>query len=78
MVGNDFMVIWDEQLIPQHKQEFPPKYQAPEPYTVEEVTIGHIKGFFTSYMVSENLEQTLMQHMLTRKTQVLYTGTVCD
>jgi len=62
--GDDFTVIWDRRLIPKIKNFTPMKYKAPEPFTVNEVTIKHVKKFFVNYILSDNLGQIANAHVV--------------
>jgi len=61
--GDDFTMIWDRRLIPKIKNFTPMEYEAPEPYTVNKVTITHVKNFFMNYIFSDNLGQIANAHV---------------
>ena len=62
--GDDFLVMWDKELLPCHWNEDPMDYKAPEPMQVEgEITTDDITRFFVNYMRNDTLPQIALAHL---------------
>ncbi|EMC97859.1 hypothetical protein BAUCODRAFT_67567, partial [Baudoinia panamericana UAMH 10762] len=64
--GDDFLVIWDKQLIPPEWYHSPMDYQAPEPVKAElPITVDAITSFFVTYMKHNNVGIIACAHRYT-------------
>ncbi|OZJ04567.1 hypothetical protein BZG36_02704 [Bifiguratus adelaidae] len=53
--GDDYTVIWDQNLLPPRRDHPPMDYHPPEPVVKEKVTITDIQHFYVQYIVNDNL-----------------------
>lgn len=65
--GDDYMVIWDKDLIPNiinhSPMDFTPDQEEKERLTVEEVTMEDISRFFVEYIKNDSLGQIAYAHL---------------
>ncbi|KZF20474.1 RdRP-domain-containing protein [Xylona heveae TC161] len=61
--GDDYLVIWDQELTPTEWNYEPMDYTPPNPAPVDEVTIDHITSFFVTYMKNDRLPTIATSHM---------------
>ncbi|KAJ9663986.1 hypothetical protein H2198_000489 [Neophaeococcomyces mojaviensis] len=62
--GDDYIVIWDEALIPQTWNAEPFHYDPPEPRRVEgEITTSHMIEFFCDYLKNDSLGRIAFAHL---------------
>lgn len=62
--GDDFLVMWDKELLPLDWNEDPMDYKAPEPMQVEgEITTDDITRFFVNYIRNDTLPQIAHAHL---------------
>ena len=62
--GDDYLVIWDIELLPYEWNLEPMDYTAPEPVEVHpEVTIDDITSFFVTYMKNDSLPRIAHAHV---------------
>ena len=62
--GDDYLVIWDPDLLPYEWNHEPMDYTPPEPVTVDrEVTIDDITSFFVTYMKNDSLPRIAHAHV---------------
>lgn len=62
--GDDFLVMWDKELLPRDWNEEPMDYKAPDPMQVEgEITTDDITRFFVNYMRNDTLPQIAHAHL---------------
>ena len=64
--GDDYVVMWDQDLIPPESQWFiePVDYTSPEPLKVErEVTTDDITSFFVTYIKNDSLRSIANAHV---------------
>ncbi|RMY19677.1 hypothetical protein D0867_04551 [Hortaea werneckii] len=61
--GDDYLVIWDTELIPSEWNYPPMDYAAPEPVRSKgPVTVGHMTAFYVQHMKHDNLGRIAMAH----------------
>jgi RNA-dependent RNA polymerase len=61
--GDDYLVMWDPDLIPQEWNHAPMDYQAPAPVRSNgPVTVDAITSFFVTHMRDDKLGQIAVQH----------------
>ncbi|KAK4609894.1 RNA-dependent RNA polymerase 1 [Fulvia fulva] len=61
--GDDFMVIWDKELIPPERNHEPMDYTSPPPATSEgAVTVADMSRFFVNYINNDNLGRIATAH----------------
>lgn len=62
--GDDFLVMWDKDLLPRDWNDEPMDYKAPEPAKLDrEVTTGDITAFFVQYMKNDTLPKIAHAHL---------------
>jgi RNA-dependent RNA polymerase len=62
--GDDYMVLWDEDLIPQQINVPPMDFTPEKPLDIEEpITAAHISDFFVTYMKNDSLGQIAHAHL---------------
>ena len=62
--GDDFLVMWDQDLLPKEWNHEPMNYTAPRPLTVpHEVEIEDITAFFVTYMKNDTLPTIAHAHV---------------
>jgi RNA-dependent RNA polymerase len=62
--GDDFFIIWDEQLIPKEWNHPPMNFTPEKPYEVADgVTVDDIRDFFVSYMKNDVLGLVATSHL---------------
>lgn len=61
--GDDYVVIWDPDLIPPEWHAEPFSYEAPEPVTKAEITTRDIINFFCDYMQNDFLGRIAHAHL---------------
>lgn len=62
--GDDYMVLWDRQLIPQIINEPPMDFTPEKPIEIERpITVDDISDFFVTYMKNESLGQIAHAHL---------------
>jgi RNA-dependent RNA polymerase len=61
--GDDYIVIWDPELIPEEWNAEPFHYNAPEPVKKENVSIDDIINFFYDYMQNDYLGRIAHAHL---------------
>ena len=62
--GDDYLVIWDPELLPFEWNHEPMDYTPPRPVTVDrEVTIDDITSFFVTYMKNDTLPRIAHAHV---------------
>ncbi|KAI9885653.1 MAG: hypothetical protein M1823_002522 [Watsoniomyces obsoletus] len=62
--GDDFLVMWDEELIPPEWNHPPMDYSPPAPEKLDRpVTNGDITGFFVQYMKNDRLGRIATAHL---------------
>ncbi|MCJ1464650.1 hypothetical protein MMC07_003263 [Pseudocyphellaria aurata] len=62
--GDDFLVMWDKDLLPRDWNVEPMDYKAPKPVTLErEVTTNDITSFFVTYMKNDTLPTIAHAHL---------------
>ncbi|ETN46427.1 uncharacterized protein HMPREF1541_00611 [Cyphellophora europaea CBS 101466] len=62
--GDDYIVIWDQTLIPDNWQEEPFHYEPPNPVQAEgEITTKHIIDFFLHYLMNDQLGRIAHAHL---------------
>ena len=61
--GDDYIVIWDPELIPQHWNAEPFHYNAPEPLRKDEISTNDIINFFCDYMQNDFLGRIAVAHL---------------
>lgn len=61
--GDDYLVIWDEDLLPTEQNQEPMDYTAPDPVRADgPVTVDDMTKFFVTYMRNDNLPQIAVNH----------------
>ncbi|KAK5136130.1 hypothetical protein LTR08_003967 [Meristemomyces frigidus] len=61
--GDDYLVMWDEELIPKQWTEAPMDYEAPQPIVSKgPVTVDDMTSFFVKHMKNDNLGRIAMAH----------------
>ncbi|QIW99278.1 hypothetical protein AMS68_004796 [Peltaster fructicola] len=61
--GDDYLVIWDPEMIPTEWNHEPMDYTPPKPTTVEDrITVNHITTFFVQHMKYDNLGRIATAH----------------
>ncbi|KAI7707123.1 RdRP-domain-containing protein, partial [Hortaea werneckii] len=61
--GDDYLVIWDKELIPSEWNYPPMDYAAPEPVRSKgPVTVGDMTAFYVQHMKHDNLGRIAMAH----------------
>ena len=64
--GDDFLVLWDKDLIPREWNHEPMDYTPPPPLTVSHaITVDDITSFFVQYMKNDSLGSIAMAHLAT-------------
>ena len=64
--GDDFLVLWDKDLIPREWNLEPMDYTPPPPLPVEhEITVDDLTSFFVQYMKNDTLGNIAMAHLAT-------------
>lgn len=62
--GDDYLVIWDKDLLPHKWFESPMNYAAPKPEVLQrDVTVDDITSFFVTYMKNDRLPQIAHAHL---------------
>lgn len=61
--GDDYLVIWDEELIPQIVNYDSMDFTPPEKVTVDEVKMEHIANFFVEYIKNDSLGKIANAHL---------------
>ena len=62
--GDDYLVIWDRELLPYEWNHEPMDYTPPEPVMVDrEVTVDDITSFFVTYMKNDMLPRIAHAHV---------------
>ena len=62
--GDDFFIIWDPTLIPQHWNYPPMNYAGPKPKELDrDVTVDDLREFFVSYVKSDVLALVATAHL---------------
>lgn len=62
--GDDYLVIWDKELLPYEWNHEPMDYTPPKPVTVDrEVTVDDITSFFVTYMKNDTLPRIAHAHV---------------
>ena len=62
--GDDFIVIWDKDLIPSEWNHEPMNYESPKPVRVErQVTTDDIVDFFVNYLRNDSLSLIALAHI---------------
>lgn len=62
--GDDFLVMWDPDLLPRDWNDEPMDYKAPRPITLDrEVTTNDITSFFVTYMKNDTLPTIAHAHL---------------
>ncbi|PGH26670.1 hypothetical protein AJ80_01616 [Polytolypa hystricis UAMH7299] len=62
--GDDYVVFWDQDLLPRDWFRDPMDYSAPEPLTLSrEVTVNDITTFFVQYIKNDRLPQIAHAHL---------------
>lgn len=62
--GDDFLVMWDQTLLPKEWNHEPMNYTSPRPLTVErKVELDDIKSFFVTYMKNDALPTIAHAHV---------------
>lgn len=62
--GDDFLVMWDTDLLPRDWNDEPMDYKAPRPITLErDVTTKDITSFFVTYMKNDTLPRIAHAHL---------------
>ena len=61
--GDNFLVIWDHDLLPEEWNHEPMNYSAPPPlHHVGEITVDDLTTFFVTYMKNDSLGRIAMAH----------------
>ena len=61
--GDDFLVIWDEDLYPEEWNHKPMDYSAPKPRKLSrDVTVDDLTTFFVTYMKNDTLSSIAVAH----------------
>ncbi|KAK4543456.1 hypothetical protein LTR36_005599 [Oleoguttula mirabilis] len=61
--GDDYLVMWDSELIPEEWNHAPMDYEAPPPVVSDgPVTVDAITSFFVNHMKNDNLGRIAMAH----------------
>ena len=64
--GDDFVVIWDQDLVPREWNHEPMDYTAPTPVPMDQnVTVDDITSFFVQYMKNDSLPTIANAHLAT-------------
>ncbi|KAI9715875.1 MAG: hypothetical protein M1812_005695 [Candelaria pacifica] len=64
--GDDYLVIWDKDLLPTEWNHEPMDYTPPKPLTLDRmVTVDDITSFFVNYMKNDRLPQIAHAHLAT-------------
>ena len=64
--GDDFLVIWEKDLIPREWDHEPMDYTPPPPLTVRhDITVDDLTSFFVQYMKNDTLGNIAMAHLAT-------------
>ena len=64
--GDDFLVIWEKDLIPREWNHEPMDYTPPAPLTVRhDITVDDLTSFFVQYMKNDSLGTIAMAHLAT-------------
>ncbi|KAI9703299.1 MAG: hypothetical protein M1836_007865 [Candelina mexicana] len=64
--GDDYLVIWDKDLIPPEWNHEPMDYTPPQPRKLNrEVTVDDITSFFVTYMKNDRLPTIALAHLAT-------------
>ena len=64
--GDDFVVIWDQDLVPREWNHEPMDYTAPTPVPMaQKVTVDDITSFFVQYMKNDSLPTIANAHLAT-------------
>ena len=64
--GDDYLIMWDEDLMPKQWNHEPMDYTPPTPVQVERaVTINDITSFFVTYMKNDALPTIALAHLAT-------------
>ena len=62
--GDDFLVMWDTDLLPRDWNDEPMDYKAPWPITLDrDVTTKDITSFFVTYMKNDTLPRIAHAHL---------------
>ena len=62
--GDDFLVMWDRDILPQHWNHEPMDYSAPEPVEHSgEITADDLATFFVNYMKNDSLARIAHAHV---------------
>jgi RNA-dependent RNA polymerase len=61
--GDDYIVVWDEELIPTLWNVKPFHYNAPDPVTKKKISTNDIIGFFCDYMQNDFLGRIANAHL---------------
>ncbi|KAJ9498777.1 hypothetical protein H2202_005963 [Exophiala xenobiotica] len=61
--GDDYVVIWDPDLIPKEWNAEPFDYEAPSPVTKEKISTNDIINFFCDYMQNDYLGRIAHAHL---------------
>ena len=61
--GDDFFVIWDQELIPPEWNNPPMSYSGPKPKEVDTVTVDDLREFFVSYQKNDVLGLVASSHL---------------
>ena len=61
--GDDYIVMWDQELMPKEWHHEPMDFTPPKPDMVEQVTVDDITSFFIRYMKNDKIGQIAHAHM---------------
>jgi RNA-dependent RNA polymerase len=61
--GDDYIVMWDQELIPKEWNHEPMDFTPPKPDTVDNVTVDDITSFFIRYMKNDKIGQIAHAHL---------------
>ncbi|OAX85437.1 hypothetical protein ACJ72_00162 [Emergomyces africanus] len=62
--GDDYVVIWDEDMLPRDWFHDPMDYSAPKPVVMgRDVTVDDITKFYATYMQNDRLPQIALAHL---------------
>ncbi|KAI7857155.1 RNA dependent RNA polymerase-domain-containing protein [Circinella umbellata] len=63
--GDDFTILWDDELLPHTRNYDPMEYKAEPPNKVDHVRLLHIFKFYIGYMENDNLGSIANAHLAT-------------
>jgi RNA-dependent RNA polymerase len=62
--GDDYLVIWDRDLLPKEWNHEPMNYDAAAPVLVDDVRTRHIIDFFVDYIKNDSLGTIATAHLI--------------